>query len=78
MTILYMFNVYAWWALKVEEFGGGEMKIISLFGIALWKTYGVGWGMKISSTHYLIPVPEAVVCENLHALPGSWKGSRIF
>jgi len=64
--------------LKAGAFEREKMKIITVLGIALWKTYGVGWGMKVSSMHYLISVPDAVVCENLHALPASWKGSRIF
>jgi hypothetical protein len=57
---------------------GKERKIISVLGIALWKTCGMGWEMKVSSTHYLISAPDAVVCDNLYALPGFWMGSRIF
>jgi hypothetical protein len=53
-------------------------KIFSVLGIAQRKKYGMGWKMKASSTHYLISVPDSVVRKNLHALPGSWKGSRIF
>jgi len=73
-----MLNLWAWLSLKLQQLKEKKLKIITVLGIALWKTYGVAWGMEVSYTHYLISVPDAVVCENLHALPGSWKGSRIF